>query len=89
MLPALCIVGGDTPAGDPGHRAAVGQELLGLRGAEAASSAGHDGHAVPVVTQAWGNAWEYMIPLLAFPRELRRVIEPEVKTSPRGMSAAL
>ena len=42
-----------------------------------------------MVTQAWVNAWEYMIPLLAFPRELRRVIEPEVKTSPRGMSAAL
>ncbi len=28
----------------------------------------------PVITQAWLNAWEYMIPFLAFPPELRRVV---------------
>ena len=28
----------------------------------------------PVITQAWLNAWEYVIPFLAFPPELRRVV---------------
>ena len=28
----------------------------------------------PVITQAWLNAWEYVIPFLAFPPEVRRVI---------------
>src|SRR5438270_8693561 len=32
------------------------------------------GSRFPVITQAWLNAWEYMIPFLAFPPELRRVI---------------
>jgi hypothetical protein len=27
-----------------------------------------------VITQAWLNAWEYVIPFLAFPPEVRRVI---------------
>jgi putative transposase len=27
-----------------------------------------------VITQAWLNAWEYTIPFLAFPPELRRVV---------------
>ena len=32
------------------------------------------GHRFPVITQAWLNAWEYVIPFLAFPDEVRRVI---------------
>jgi putative transposase len=32
------------------------------------------GQRFPVITQAWLNAWEYMIPFLAFPPEVRRVI---------------
>jgi len=32
------------------------------------------GSRFPVITQAWLNAWEYMIPFLAFPPELRRVV---------------
>jgi putative transposase len=32
------------------------------------------GSRVPVITQAWLNAWKYMIPFLAFPPELRRVV---------------
>ncbi len=32
------------------------------------------GARFPVITQAWLNAWEYMIPFLAFPPELRRVV---------------
>jgi putative transposase len=32
------------------------------------------GTRFPVITQAWLNAWEYMIPFLAFPPEVRRVI---------------
>ena len=27
-----------------------------------------------MITQAWLNAWEYVIPFLAFPPEVRRVI---------------
>jgi putative transposase len=27
-----------------------------------------------VITQAWLNAWEYVVPFLAFPPEVRRVI---------------
>ena len=27
-----------------------------------------------MITQAWLNAWEYVIPFLAFPAEVRRVI---------------
>ncbi len=34
----------------------------------------HWGSRFPVITQAWLNAWEYMIPFLAFPPELRRVV---------------
>ena len=30
--------------------------------------------ASPVITQAWLNAWEHVIPFLAFPEEVRRVI---------------
>ena len=29
---------------------------------------------VPVITQAWNNAWEQVIPFLAFGPEVRRVI---------------
>jgi putative transposase len=32
------------------------------------------GSRFPVITQAWLNAWEYVIPFLAFPDEVRRVI---------------
>jgi putative transposase len=32
------------------------------------------GKRFPVVTQAWLNAWEHVIPFLAFPDEVRRVI---------------
>jgi putative transposase len=32
------------------------------------------GQRFPVITQAWLNAWEYVIPFLAFPTEVRRVI---------------
>jgi putative transposase len=32
------------------------------------------GGRFPVITQAWLNAWEYVIPFLAFPAEVRRVI---------------
>ena len=32
------------------------------------------GARFPVITQAWLNAWEYVIPFLAFPDEVRRVI---------------
>jgi putative transposase len=32
------------------------------------------GQRFPVITQAWLNAWEYVIPFLAFPDEVRRVI---------------
>jgi putative transposase len=32
------------------------------------------GKRFPVITQAWLNAWEYFIPFLAFPAEVRRVI---------------
>jgi transposase-like protein len=32
------------------------------------------GERFPVITQAWLNAWEHVIPFLAFPAEVRRVI---------------
>jgi putative transposase len=32
------------------------------------------GERFPVITQAWLNAWEYVIPFLAFPAEVRRVV---------------
>jgi len=32
------------------------------------------GTRFPVITQAWLNAWEHVIPFLAFPAEVRRVI---------------
>jgi putative transposase len=32
------------------------------------------GARFPVITQAWLNAWEYVIPFLVFPPELRRVV---------------
>ena len=32
------------------------------------------GKRFPVITQAWLNGWEYVIPFLAFPPEVRRVI---------------
>src|SRR5438270_9930906 len=32
------------------------------------------GGRFPVITQAWLNAWEHVIPFLAFPAEVRRVI---------------
>jgi putative transposase len=32
------------------------------------------GNRFPVITQAWLNAWEYVIPFLEFPDEVRRVI---------------
>jgi putative transposase len=32
------------------------------------------GQRFPVITQAWLNAWEYVIPFLAFPPEVRRVV---------------
>ncbi len=32
------------------------------------------GERFPVITQAWLNAWEYVVPFLAFPEEVRRVI---------------
>src|ERR1700752_1969956 len=34
------------------------------------------GQRFPVITQAWLNAWEHVIPFLAFPDEVRRVIYP-------------
>jgi putative transposase len=32
------------------------------------------GQRFPVITQAWLNAWEHVIPFLAFPEQVRRVI---------------
>ena len=32
------------------------------------------GQRFPVITQSWLNAWEHVIPFLAFPEEVRRVI---------------
>lgn len=32
------------------------------------------GKQLPVITQAWRDAWEHVIPFLAFPEEVRRVI---------------
>jgi putative transposase len=32
------------------------------------------GQRFPVITQAWLDAWEYVIPFLAFPPEVRRVV---------------
>ena len=32
------------------------------------------GGRFPVITQAWLNSWEYVVPFLAFPPEVRRVI---------------
>ena len=32
------------------------------------------GQRFPVITQAWLNAWEHVVPFLAFPDEVRRVI---------------
>ena len=32
------------------------------------------GTRFPVITQAWPNAWEYVIPSLAFPPDVRRVV---------------
>ena len=32
------------------------------------------GQRFPVITKAWLDAWEYVIPFLAFPEEVRRVI---------------
>jgi putative transposase len=32
------------------------------------------GEQLPVITQAWRDAWEHVIPFLAFPDEVRRVI---------------
>src|SRR5947209_73666 len=34
------------------------------------------GERFPVITKAWLDAWEYVIPFLAFPDEVRRVIYP-------------
>ena len=44
--------------------------------AQAALEAFYDkwGKWFPVITQAWLNSWEHMIPFLAFPPEVRRVI---------------
>jgi putative transposase len=40
------------------------------------------GTRFPVITQAWLDAWEYVIPFLAFPEEVRRVIyTTEMKVS--------
>jgi putative transposase len=32
------------------------------------------GQRFPVITQAWLNAWEHVIPFLAFPAEVRRIV---------------
>ena len=32
------------------------------------------GGRFPVITQAWLNSWEYVIPFLSLPADLRRVI---------------
>ena len=32
------------------------------------------GERFPVITQAWLNAWEHVIPFLAFPAEVRRIV---------------
>src|SRR5487761_1348506 len=45
------------------------QALLALEGFEEKWGA-----RFPPITQAWLNAWEYVIPFLAFPAEVRRVI---------------
>ena len=44
--------------------------------AQAALEAFYDkwGKRFPVITQAWLNSWEHVIPFLAFPPEVRRVI---------------
>jgi putative transposase len=47
------------------------------------------GQRFPVITQAWLNAWEYVIPFLAFPPEVRRVIyttDESVKAGARFQS---
>ena len=48
------------------------------------------GKRFPVITQAWLNAWEYVIPFLAFPPEVRRVIyttDESVKGQSVGITA--
>ena len=44
------------------------------RGASSSASTSKWGKRFPVITQAWLNAWEHVIPFLAFPPEVRRVI---------------
>src|SRR5262249_45890270 len=45
------------------------------------------GSRFPVITQAWLNAWEYVIPFLAFPDELRRVVYTTDEIVKRGRLA--
>jgi putative transposase len=64
------------------EREQVARDLKPIYTAVDADQAAHElerfdekwGQRFPVITQAWLNAWEYMIPFLAFPPEVRRVI---------------
>jgi putative transposase len=42
------------------------------------------GWRLPIIGQAWRDAWEYVIPLMSFPDEVRRVITPWTKLSSEG-----
>jgi putative transposase len=64
------------------EREQVARDLKPIYTAVDADAAQHElerfdekwGERFPVITQAWLNAWEYVIPFLAFPEEVRRVI---------------
>jgi putative transposase len=45
------------------------------------------GKRFPVITQAWLNAWEYVIPFLEFPDEVRRVIHNKRHRSAESAAA--
>ena len=46
------------------------------------------GKRFPVITQGWLNAWEHVIPFLAFPDEVRRVIYTTKRSRPSTASCA-
>jgi putative transposase len=64
------------------EREQVARDLKPIYTATDADAAHHElerfdhkwGARFPVITQAWLDAWEYVVPFLAFPPEVRRVI---------------
>ena len=62
-------------AGRPGPQADLHRHRRRRRAGRARGASTRSGaQRFPVITQAWLNAWEYVIPFLAFPAEVRRVI---------------